>query len=405
LSELAVYLAGERAGTLIRKVNGNLQFRYRDGYQGPAVSHAMPLQAEAHPHRICVAVFGGLLLEGEPREVLARNLGVSARNDFALLEDVGGDCAGAITLVDPESTLPSVPLVKPLSPDELDRILRELPQRPLAADPKQGVRLSLAGAQPKLPVIVADDQIALPCNAAAASTHIIKPQPTRFPGLVENEAFCMDLARAVALPVATVHKQATASGTAYLLVERYDRDMTADPIRRLHQEDVCQALGRPSELKYQAEGGPTVAETVELLRSTSTVPARDLQTFWRALVFNWLIGNCDAHGKNFSLLYDGGASPTLAPLYDLVSTCCYPELTTRLAMSIDGATDIREVDQRALEKLAGQAGYSKRFAAEATRTMAHQTLSEAERLTADPAHQNATVELICAGIRERGSNL
>lgn len=400
MSELAVYLAGERAGTLIRKANGNLQFRYRDDYQGPVVSHAMPLQTEAHPHRVCVAVFGGLLLEGEPREVLAQNLGVSAGNDFALLADVGGDCAGAITLVAPESALPSAPEVKPLSSEDLDDLLRELPQRPLAADPKQGIRLSLAGAQPKLPVIIEDDQIGLPLNTAAASTHIIKPEPARFPGLVDNEAFCMSLARAVELPVAAVHKHTTVSGTPYLLVERYDRDVTADPIRRLHQEDICQALGRPSVLKYQAEGGPTFAETVELLRSVSTVPARDLPTFWRALVFNWLIGNCDAHGKNFSLLYDGD-SPTLAPLYDLVSTRRYPELTTRLAMSIDGASDIEEVEERAWEKLARAAGYSRRFAADATKTMVERTVREADRLAADPAHRNTTVELICAGIHER----
>jgi serine/threonine-protein kinase HipA len=252
LSELAVYLAGERAGTLIRKDNGNLQFRYTDGYQGPAVSQAMPLQTKAHPHRACVAVFGGLLLEGEPREVLARNLGVSAGNDFALLEDVGGDCAGAITLLAPASALPSLPQLRPVSPEELDRLLRELPQRPLAADPQEGIRLSLAGAQPKLPVILEGEQLGLPLNVAAASTHIIKPEPTRFPGLVDNEAFCMGLARAIELPVATVNKHATISGTPFLLVERYDRDVTADPIRRLHQEDVCQALGRPSAFKYQA---------------------------------------------------------------------------------------------------------------------------------------------------------
>jgi serine/threonine-protein kinase HipA len=407
LSELAVYLAGEHAGTLIRKDNGNLQFRYKDGYRGPVVSQAMPLQVAAHPHRACVAVFGGLLLEGEPREVLARNLGVSAGNDFALLEDVGGDCAGALTLLAPDSALPAAAEVKPLSPEELDQLLRELPQRPLAADPREGIRLSLAGAQPKLPVILEGEGegegegLALPLNAAAASTHIIKPEPTRFPGLVDNEAFCMGLARAVELPVATVHKRATVSGAPYLLVERYDRDPAADPVGRLHQEDVCQALGRPSQFKYQAEGGPTVAETVELLRSASTVPARDLPTLWRALVFNWLIGNCDAHGKNFSLLYDNG-SPTLAPLYDLVSTCCYPELTTRLAMSIDGAVDIDEVDEHAWQKLAVQTGYSSRFAADATKTLVERTLHEAERLAADPAHENATVGRILAGIRVRG---
>lgn len=323
------------------------------------------------------------------------------RSQLPRLADVGGDCAGALTLLAPEHAMPPVPQVKPVGPEELDRLLRELPQQPLAADPREGIRLSLAGAQPKLPVVLEGGRLGLPLNAAAASTHIIKPEPTRFPGLVENEAFCMGLARAVELPVATVSKHATVSGTPYLLVERYDRDVTADPIRRLHQEDVCQALGRPSEFKYQAEGGPTVAETVDLLRSAATVPARDLPTLWRALAFNWLIGNCDAHGKNFSLLYDRG-SPTLAPLYDLVSTSCYPELTTRLAMSIDGATDIGEVDQQTWQKLAEQTGYSRHFVAEVTSTLVERTLREAQRLATDPTHENATVQRILTGIRERG---
>jgi serine/threonine-protein kinase HipA len=130
------------------------------------------------------------------------------------------------------------------------------------------------------------------------------------------------------------------------------------------------------------------------------VPARDLPTLWRALVFNWLIGNCDAHGKNFSLLYDG-RSPTLAPLYDLVSTTCYPELTTRLAMSIDGANNLDEVDEQAWQKLAAQTGYSGRFAADATRTLVQRTLREAEQVAADAAHDNATVTRILAGIRTR----
>jgi serine/threonine-protein kinase HipA len=400
VSELAVYLAGEHAGALIRKDNGNLQFRYDPAYTGPVVSQALPLQQNAHPHRVCVAVFGGLLLEGEPREVLARNLGVSAGNDFALLEDVGGDCAGAITLLQPNVELPSKPEVKPIDPQELDRLLQALPQRPLAADPKEGIRLSLAGAQPKLPVILDEQGIGLPLNAAAASTHIIKPEPARFPGLVDNEAFCMDLARAVELPTAAVSKHTTISGVPYLLVERYDRDITSDPIRRLHQEDVCQALGRPSNAKYQAEGGPSVVETVALLRSCSTVPARDLPTLWRALVFNWLIGNCDAHGKNFSLLYDG-ASPTLAPLYDLMSTTCYPELTTRLAMSIDGARELADIDANAWTSLAQQTGYSTRFIRSATSSMIERAALEAEQLAASPPHDNDSVNRILAGIHTR----
>src|SRR5580658_295904 len=109
MSELIVYLADRAAGRLIRKDNGNLQFRYDSGYAGPPISQALPIQDAAHPHAVCRAVFGGLLLEGEAREVLARNLGVSASNDYALLQELGGDCAGAITLIEAGVELPAEP--------------------------------------------------------------------------------------------------------------------------------------------------------------------------------------------------------------------------------------------------------------------------------------------------------
>lgn len=393
MSELVVHLAGERVGLLIRKDNGNLQFRYDDGYAGPPLSWALPVQHEAHPHAVCRAVFGGLLPEGEGREALARNLGVSAGNDYALLEEVGGDCAGAIVLLDPDREPPRSPAIRWLDVAELDRMLRELPQRPLAADPDEGIRLSLAGAQPKTPVILDGDRIGQPTNLAAPTTHIAKPEPDTFAGLVDNEAFCLELARAVELPVANASKRITRSGLRYLLVERYDRDLTSEPIRRLHQEDVCQALGVPADRKYQNEGGPTAAAVIELLRAASAVPALDIPRLWEALVFNWSIGNCDAHGKNFSLLYDTGA-PTLAPLYDLVSTTLYPRLTTRLAMSIGGAADIADVALGSWLELADAAGLSQRFARDATARVVARVQAAAPLLARQPQHDNETVRAL-----------
>jgi serine/threonine-protein kinase HipA len=401
MSELIVFLLGRRVGRLIRKDNGNLQFRYDTGYDGPPISQALPLQGAAHPHDVSRAVFGGLLLEGDARETIARNLGISVGNDYALLEELGGDCAGAVTLLEPGVEFPSVPAVRWLSEEQFDVLLRELPRRPLAADPEEGVRLSLAGSQPKLPVVIDENGgVALPLNAVAATTHIVKPEPERFPGLVDNESFCMELAGAVGLPVATVEKRMSSSGMHYLIVGRYDRDPTREPIRRLHQEDVCQALGRAADHKYQADGGPTVLDTVGLLRACSAVPARDLPTLWRALVFNWLIGNCDAHGKNYSLLYDRGV-PSLAPLYDLVSTTVYPELTNRLAMSLDGAQRIEKVDARVWTTLAREAGYSPRFVRTDTSLMIGRVIAEAERLAGLPKHDNSMVRAVLDGIHSR----
>jgi serine/threonine-protein kinase HipA len=400
MSELVVYLGGQRVGRLIQKDNGNLQFRYDADYDGAPVSQSMPLQQEAHPHSVCRAVFGGLLLEGEARETIARNFGVSVGNDYALLEELGGDCAGALTLLPPDVQLPSDPETRSVDENELDDIVRSLPERPLAADPDAGIRLSLAGAQPKLPVIISEAGLSLPMNSAAATTHIVKPEPRRFPGLVDNEAFCMDLARAIELRVARVEKGRTVSGTPYLLVERYDRDPTVDPIRRLHQEDVCQALGYPAERKYQADGGPSVLDAVELLRRASAVPAQDLPRLWRALVFNWLIGNCDAHAKNFSLLYDAGA-PTLAPLYDLVSTTIYPDLKRRLAMNIGGARAIDEVTGASWRDLAYASGYSERFARASLEQLVEMTVSAAHAQVAYPRHDNQTAHQVLEGVVAR----
>lgn len=388
MSKLIVWMAGRRRGELILKSNGNLQFRYDSDYDGPPVSQALPRQDAAHGHKAVRAVFGGLLPEGDVREVLARNLGISERNDYGLLEAVGGDVAGAITLLPDSVEPPREPTSDPLDDNSLARLLRELPQRPLAADAGQGIRLSLAGAQPKVPVIIDDDEgMALPTNSAAPTTHILKPEPKRFPGLVDNEALCMALARACELSVARIRKAQTASGERFLIVERYDRDLTADPIRRLHQEDFCQALGLPADKKYQQEGGPSVTQSAELIRSCTTIPAQELPRLIRALAFNWIVGNCDAHGKNYSLLYDQGA-PTFAPLYDIVSTVVYPELTTRLAMSIDGARDLSEVDGKAWSKLADDAGYRPAFVTKTVEDLLERAALEAPVLIATSAHDN-----------------
>jgi serine/threonine-protein kinase HipA len=395
--ELIAQLGDRRAGRLIRKDNGNLQFRYDDGYDGPPLSYAMPVQAETHPHAVCHAVFGGLLPEGDGREALARALGVSPGNDYGLLAEVGGDCAGAITLLRPGTAYDAAQRTRVLDDADLDAILRALPQRPLGAAPEDGVRLSLAGAQPKLPVAIEDGRVALPLNAATPTTHILKPEPARYPGLVDNEAFCMQLARGAMLPVARTETATTISGLPYLIVERYDRDVTSDPIRRLHQEDVCQALAVPANRKYEAEGGPGVRETAALLRRATAVPAHELPRLWEALVLNWLIGNCDAHGKNFSLLYDAGA-PTLAPLYDLVSTTAYPELTTRLAMRIGGATRIEQVDMDAWVRLAADIGVRERFARRTTLDVVERVRAAAAELDDRSATRSSAVAAILARI-------
>ncbi len=402
---LDVRLNDRLAGSLLRKDNGNLQFRYDQSYVdigGPPLSVNLPVRAKAYPHRDCLAFFGNLLPEEDVRAQVALATGISAANDYKLLERFGGDVAGAVTLVpaDREDGGVEPDGLQVLSPAELDEILRQLPQRPFAVDDKGEVRMSLAGAQSKLPVVEVGDGFALPHGSRRATTHILKPEPERFPGLVANEFFCMRLAEQVGLNVAQVRRAETISGLPFLIVTRYDRDLTQEPIRRLHQEDFCQALGRLYVEKYQHEGGPGVRESMHLIDEKSTAPARDRQQLWLALVFNVLIGNCDAHGKNYSLLYDSPA-PSLAPFYDLLSTAAYSGLTTRLAMSIDGATHLGEVDRRAWERLADQVGFAPRFLDRRMVPFVEETVAAAPRLAGEDEYADAAVETIAKAAQGR----
>ena len=245
------------------------------------------------------------------------------------------------------------PAARPLDDDGLIRILDALPLRPLLAG-ETGMRLSLAGAQSKVPVVLVDGRVALPAPGQP-TTHILKPPIARFAATTENEAFVMRLAAAVGLDVAPVEARAV-RGRTFLLVERYDRSMADDgQVRRIHQEDFCQALGVPPETKYASEGGPTLKDCFALIRRIATRPALDVLKLLDAVIFNLIAGNADAHGKNFSILYDGGAAK-LAPLYDLLSTVRYPELSPNLAMKIGMRGTLAEIDVKAWTAFASETG-------------------------------------------------
>ncbi len=201
----------------------------------------------------------------------------------------------------------------------------------------------------------------------APSTHVLKPNVERFEGVVFNEAFCMRLAAAAGLPAAAVESREV-GGISYLLVERYDRHHRPVPdgapvVERLHQEDFCQALGIVSEQKYQKEGGPSLRQCFALLRDVSSVPAIDVARLLDDVVFNYVVGNNDAHGKNFSLVYrPGGAGEIevrLSPLYDVVSTIYYSELRRDMAMRIGEQYSSEKVTRRDFEKLADDAKLGK----------------------------------------------
>ncbi len=367
----------------------------------------MPLRKERFSRNECRGFFGGILPEQAKRELIARNLGISARNDYAMLEQIGGECAGAVTFIPAGEKLPEQHYgYRPLSPDELAAILRELPKRPLLAGDEE-IRLSLAGAQDKVAVRIEGDEVSLPLGGAP-STHILKPAVERFAGVVFNEHLCLKLAAASGLPAAAVETRSV-DGMDYLLVERYDRTHRpvaggAPVLDRLHQEDFCQAQGIASEMKYQKEHGPSLKQCFSLLRDVSSAPVVDLARFLNAVIFNYLVGNNDAHGKNFSLLYHGVGTANLeirlAPLYDIVSTVNFPELSNDMAMKIGSEYLSEKVVPKDFEQLAEEAGLGKPLVKQRVPELADTVLASLGKIEI----ANPVAEAVAAVIRARCEN-
>ncbi len=406
---LEVWLLGAHVGTL-SQVEGRLGFAYAPGATTP-LSQSLPIRPEPFDDRAARPFFAGLLPEGGKRKQIARTLQISTQNDYALLDSLGGECAGAVTLLDAGQwpPPPDAPReVRWLDHAQLLQVLDEMPLRPMRAG-EDGLRLSLAGAQDKLPVVWDTDglRIGLPLNGSPSS-HILKPPIAGVDGSVFNEAFCMALAGALKLDVAGTQIQAIADGQQqrhYLLVKRYDRqaDLANLPTQRLHQEDFCQALGTVSEHKYQNEGGPGLAQAFALVRSATRPSALHTLKLLDFVVFNALIGNHDAHGKNFSLLYTP-AGAVLTPLYDALCTAIYPTLTEKMAMKIGSKYKFSEVMARHWEQFAVDAALSpaqvkKRILDIARRLpdLAHATLAAFQ----GQGHHHPVIDQIVALIDQR----
>jgi serine/threonine-protein kinase HipA len=409
--ELEVWLFADRVGTLAL-VDGQLNYCYASDWleqsNAVALSASLPLQTEPFDDRKTRPFFAGLLPEGQMRRLIAQQFQVSGQNDFALLDHIGGECAGAVTFLEPGQALP-VPTrsddVQWLSDQEVVAILDELPRRPMLAG-KDGLRLSLAGAQDKLPVVFDGARIGLPLNGTPSS-HILKPAIHAVEDSVINEGFCMALAEAMQLKPAK-SKVHFVLDRSFLLVERYDRLIDAQGQRqRLHQEDFCQALGVVPEMKYQNEGGPDLVQCVDLVRSATRPSAPQVLRLLDYVIFNALIGNHDGHAKNFSLLYLGGKSGkalVLAPFYDTLSTAVYPTLTPKMAMKIGSKYKFSEVQARHWEQFAEGVGFTKAQAKRRILELAKLLPTTARKLQSDPGHSfagNAVVEQINALIEQR----
>jgi serine/threonine-protein kinase HipA len=429
MSTLVALLEGREVG-IVRQARGRLSFRYEETWRSAPgaypLSLSLPLAARDHGHLPITAFLWGLLPDNPLiLDRWAKRFHVSPRNAFALIGNVGQDCAGAVQFIAPERlelwNRPSEDQVEWLNETQVAERLRGL-QSDIAAwrAPRDTGQFSLAGAQPKTALFFDGQRWGVP-SGRTPTTHILKPPTGGLLGHVENEHICLALARAFGVPAARSELHCF-DGVNAIVVERYDRvripelaaataataaakaaeaamhaasdtpesatlavqaaaDAAEAAVRaqnlisfanttkvyRVHQEDICQALGRLPSDKYQNEGGPGPTEVVNLLRASAfsgefdrgkvgvSAAEEDVATFLDALIFNWLIGGTDAHAKNYSILIGAGGLVRLAPLYDVASILVYPDIDpkkAKLAMKIGGEYRLRDIGVSEWRKLA-----------------------------------------------------
>lgn len=312
------------------------------------ISLTMPLRSSRVAADRLLPWLSNLLPETHLAEI-GQRLKVSPQDIVGLLGHIGRDTAGALSIGAPRK--PGIHLQPVADPGALERILDALPAKPFLVG-ERGVSMSLAGVQEKLPVFVDEGgAISIPVDGTP-STHILKPDSKRLAGSVENEAFCLALARACGLEAAEA-TIGVAGKRRYLLVKRYDR--FTDPqgeIRRLHQEDLCQLTGHFPSQKYERSStgrGVTLKMMFGAISDLVSPSAR--LTLLDAVIFNVLICNSDSHAKNYSVLIGAGGSAKMAPLYDLMCAAVYRQVDQSLPQGIAGrvnAPDLRRADWQAL---------------------------------------------------------
>jgi len=357
MTGLLVFWNKTIVGTLTRHKSGKVVFQYNKEWlasDGRSISISLPCQQEKFAPGVSTAFFENLLPESRARSILAHNHRFDKKDTFAFLNTFGEDCAGALSIIpeekEPDFTTGQYKCIDAELIEILNKIEKDPKKHSLYPEIKD-VRLSIAGVQDKLPVYLKDGRFYLPLNSGSATTHIIKPANADYPDLTKNEAFCMALAGKAGLPVPDSELIAFAGHELYA-VRRYDRITHPDKaIERLHQEDFCQAKGYPVDRKYQETGGPGFLECRELVDEYLSDDGPEVRiNFCRIMAFNYLIGNYDAHGKNFSIIH--GKQMRLAPFYDLLSTQVYPALTPKFAMAIGDTYRAERIKTQSLEKFA-----------------------------------------------------
>jgi serine/threonine-protein kinase HipA len=410
MGHLPVYFEQRLVGTIHVGKSGP-DFIYNPDWIGLRgafpISTTMPLQSERIGSDIFLSWAANLLPENEQLRTLGQLLGMARSDVIGLLSAIGGDTAGALSIGQPGRTA-SVHWQPVGKPEDLERVIEELPNKPFLVG-EEGVSMSLAGAQTKLAVAVDDTgHVCIPMNGSP-STHILKPAAPRLWGSVQNEAFCLTLAKRMKIPTPKI-TTGQAGKRTYLLAQRYDRMCTDGRWRRLHQEDYCQALGIPPAAKYESNQtgirGPTLKDMFEVTRRH--MPPTDVVRLLDMVVLNVLVCNTDAHAKNYSIMIRGNGA-SLAPLYDVMCGEVWENVTKNLAQKIVGKSRGDYLNGRDWQLFARECGLNPKQVNDRVGTLAKCVISEAEaarsEVAAMPAGGHAILEQARQAVERRARTM
>ena len=405
-TELPVFYETRRVGTIEVHADGP-SFVYDPGWLATRGAFPLSILMPLSPRRVPPATFlnwaSNLLPEGAQLRAVGLKLGAAPEDVVAILAEIGRDTAGALSIGKPGSASPGG--WRPV-PDEaaLERIIGELPLKPFLAG-EDGVSMSLAGVQSKIGVAIdTAGRICIPVDGAP-STYILKPDSDRLFGGTQNEALCLVLARRCGLKAPAV-TTGRAGSRSYLLVTRYDRIEQAGRWRRLHQEDFCQALGKPPSAKYESNQtgirGPSIADMFALTRNAMRAP--DVINLLDYVIFNVLCCNTDAHAKNYSLMISGKGFE-LAPIYDVMCAAAWENVTRNLAQKIAGKNRGEHLKRRHWQALAADCGLNPTRLVARVDTFARAMLREvnaaAGEVAAMPAGTHVLMPTFVAAIEGR----
>jgi len=386
---LGVWLDGLRVADLEQRRWPEIRCRYSEAAldawpaNSPVLSCSLPLGSTAAD---AVPFCKGLLPEGRALQTLAAHAGLAVNDTFELLARFGRDIAGALVIA-AEEPRPRRFGVEAYAPDALAAAVEQLEEYPLGAHDDS--ELSLAGLQDKLLLVDLGKGLWGRPLHGRPSTHVLKADDARHPGLIAAEGACLELAKAAGLTTIE-HEMTEIGGVEYLVLSRFDRRVAGKKVERIHQEDLCQAQGIDPDAargraKYERAGGPTLRQAARLLDSYAVDPEAELDRLVAATAFTVLIGNADAHGKNLALLHPTPETVELAPLYDTVPTVLWPKLRSEAAMSVGGRVSLSDVTVDDLIREAGTWPHREGRAREAIAGTAEAVLEaiEAERIPAD----------------------